>query len=602
MSKAKKKPGPVAPEVATVSETVSETVPEQLAPPAGLRLEYLDPATLESNPENWRRHPEAQTKAISAALKEVGWAGALLWNERTKRLIDGHARKEVTAPGVKVPVLIGSWSEEQERVILASLDPLAGMAEADSAALDALLAKVEVDDPDLKAMLDGLKTGEAALPAQPEDENDLFQQEFSILVRCQNEPDQKAILEELDRHGLNLRALVVDYPVAEKKELTAGPELPADGVEIVRNVAIQRSARVCQLEGLFDIPPSKQAEQRWEIKVQLDRPWSIGLIVGPSGSGKSTVARELFGANLVSAWPWSESGAIVDDFPADMPIAAITGLLSSVGFSSPPSWLKPFAVLSNGEQFRVSLARTLAEQPDLAVVDEFTSVVDRTVAQIGSAALAKAVRAGGKKFIAVSCHHDIEEWLQPDWKLEMPAGVLAWRSLRRRPEIQLQIRRVERGKWEIFHHHHYLNNAIGLSSAAQCFMATVNGRPAAFVCAVHYPNAYGGFWRESRAVCLPDFQGVGIGQALSEFVAGMFSCLKSYHSTTSHPAMIRHRLRSPLWRCIRKPSMSGMPKPRANGKARHRVNETNAALRYVASFEYIGPPRLDEAKAFGLLA
>jgi ABC-type Mn2+/Zn2+ transport system ATPase subunit len=84
----------------------------------------------------------------------------------------------------------------------------------------------------------------------------------------------------------------------------------------------------------------------------------------------------------------------------------ITALLSSVGFSSPPSWLKPFHVLSNGEQFRVTLARILAEAPELAVVDEFTSVVDRTVAQIGSHALAKTVRAGNRCFVAVSAHRN----------------------------------------------------------------------------------------------------------------------------------------------------------------------------------------------------
>lgn len=66
-----------------------------------------------------------------------------------------------------------------------------------------------------------------------------------------------------------------------------------------------------------------------------------------------------------------------------MGIKDIVGLLSSVGFSSPPSWVRPFRVLSTGEQFRVTMARTLAEMPDLAVVDEFTSVVDRTVARPG---------------------------------------------------------------------------------------------------------------------------------------------------------------------------------------------------------------------------
>src|SRR5262249_49172570 len=150
-------------------------------------------------------------------------------------------------------------------------------------------------------------------------------------------------------------------------------------------------------------PPSERQERTWQIEFELDRPWNIGLIVGPSGSGKTTLARELFGAKLVSGWPRPKAPSIIGAFPATLSIPAIPALLSSGGFSSPPSWLKPFHVLSNGEQFRVTLARTLAEAPDLAVVDEFTSVVDRTVAQIGSFALAKTIRATGRRFVAVSC-------------------------------------------------------------------------------------------------------------------------------------------------------------------------------------------------------
>src|SRR3990172_1303597 len=87
-----------------------------------LRLEWRRASELTENPQNWRRHPRQQTVALETALREVGWAGALLYNEVTGRLIDGHLRREV-AGDAEVPVLIGSWTEEQERLILASLDP-----------------------------------------------------------------------------------------------------------------------------------------------------------------------------------------------------------------------------------------------------------------------------------------------------------------------------------------------------------------------------------------------------------------------------------------------------------------------------------------------
>jgi|SRR5579859_895818 len=120
-----------------------------------LRLEWIDPADLQANPANWRKHPTKQKLALKAAIAEVGWAGALLYNERTQRLIDGHARKEQFA-GQPVPVLIGSWDEATEKKILATLDPLAAMAEADTDSLDKLLREVRTGDVNLKAMLDEL--------------------------------------------------------------------------------------------------------------------------------------------------------------------------------------------------------------------------------------------------------------------------------------------------------------------------------------------------------------------------------------------------------------------------------------------------------------
>jgi energy-coupling factor transporter ATP-binding protein EcfA2 len=220
-----------------------------------------------------------------------------------------------------------------------------------------------------------------------------------------------------------------------------------------------------------------------------------------------------------------------------MGITEITGLLSSVGFSSPPAWIRPFSALSNGEQFLANLARTLAEIPDLAVVDEFTSVVDRTVAQIGSAAVAKTVRRRKQKFVAVSCHYDILPWLQPDWVLDMATGKLSRERLRR-PEIQLEIIRCHSSAWKIFQRHHYLNTQ--LHPASQCFTALIHSRPAAFVAALPFPHPTRPGWREHRCVCLPDFQGLGIGNALSEFVASLYATpRRPYRSVTSHPAMMR---------------------------------------------------------------
>lgn len=132
-----------------------------------LRLEWRDPAELAENPRNWRRHPEAQLAALTDVIAEVGWAGACLYNERTGRLIDGHARRKVALDqgAARVPVLVGDWDEAAEAKILATLDPLAAMAEADKASLDALLRDVSTGSEALAGMLTALAEDAGVVPS-----------------------------------------------------------------------------------------------------------------------------------------------------------------------------------------------------------------------------------------------------------------------------------------------------------------------------------------------------------------------------------------------------------------------------------------------------
>lgn len=368
---------------------------------------------------------------------------------------------------------------------------------------------------------------------------------------------------------------------------------------------IVKTARVLQTIGLFDVPPTEKSEQEWEVDLPLDeKPWNIGLIVGPSGSGKSTVARHFWPEQFHATYEWSHDKTLLDDFPKSMGIKEIVGLLSNVGFSSPPNWLRPYRVLSVGEQFRVSLARVLAEQPELAVVDEFTSVVDRTVAQIGSAALAKTVRQRGQRFVAVSCHEDIVDWLQPDWTYRPASNEFAWRSLQRRPAVKLEIVRCHHSEWALFRRHHYLDTS--LNTSAVCFLAFWNERPVAFTATLSFPHAVlKNVRREHRTVCLPDFQGIGIGNAMSDYVGAICKGLgMQYQSQTSHPAMIASRARSPNWEFISKPNMGGQkfPKqvPGLDFKDWGAVAK-RAPTRLRASFRYVGPglPREEAKRIWG---
>ncbi|WP_020474856.1 ParB N-terminal domain-containing protein [Zavarzinella formosa] len=175
-----------------------------------LRLEYRLPAELVENPRNWRAHPPAQVAALEGLLGEVGWAGALLFNERTGRLIDGHARRAIAIrkPGEAVPVLIGDWSEEDEAKILATLDPVAAAADADQGALASLLADVATDNKAVRELLDSLVEADESTDEEEAANEDEIPERHDVLVICKTEEEQAELLARLDAEGYECRSLI----------------------------------------------------------------------------------------------------------------------------------------------------------------------------------------------------------------------------------------------------------------------------------------------------------------------------------------------------------------------------------------------------------
>jgi GNAT superfamily N-acetyltransferase len=370
-------------------------------------------------------------------------------------------------------------------------------------------------------------------------------------------------------------------------------------MEIVVQCPVFDSFRVQQVAGMFDVPLAEKVTQRFTVELPdltAEPAWRLGLIVGPSGSGKTTVARRLFGSRLIERQSWPENRAVVDCF-GDRSIREITSLLTAVGFSSPPSWIKPYEVLSGGERFRCDLARGLAEcvptdpknststaggvaAAEILAFDEFTSVVDRTVAKVGSAAVAKAIR-GGKiacRFVAVTCHYDVTEWLAPDWVVDMSSCTFQRRCLRR-PPIQLDLFRCRNRVWRLFAKHHYLSGK--LNPMARCYLALWEGMPAAF-CATLPVIGRRRHWRISRIVTLPDYQGIGIGMRMAEAVGDLHRAEgHRFNVTASHPALIAHCRQSPLWRAIH------VQKNGSRGTDKFVPGYRGSAGRAVVSFEYL---------------
>lgn len=361
--------------------------------------------------------------------------------------------------------------------------------------------------------------------------------------------------------------------------------------DIVRKNKPEKTFRVESVIGTFDLQ-SDHAEEHFEGDINLPEQWNIGLIVGRSGSGKSTIARELFGDYIVENMEYTHS-SILDDMPKSVSVRDITKALNSVGFSSPPSWLKPYSVLSNGEKMRCDIARAMLESKDVFVFDEFTSVVDRNVAQISSFAIQKAVRRNNKRFIAVTCHYDVQDWLMPDWVFNTDSMTFslidAETQKKNRPEIRLDVREIRKEKsdiWRIFAKYHYLSYSF--NQAARTFVCYANGHIAAFTSTLHFmhpkkKNAV----REHRTVVLPDYQGVGIGIKMTTAIAEYFRKIgKTYITTTSNPAMIFGRSQDKRWAMTRL-GRNGSGSSRGIIQNKYKKGSTSNA-RITASFEYIG--------------
>lgn len=126
------------------------------------------PDQLAANPRNWRTHPRSQTDALSGVLREVGVVQNVIVNERTGYVVDGHARISLALRDGQpsVPVTYVDLSEDEEALILATLDPLSAMAGADSAQLDVLLRDVSSGDAAVQQMLSALAQDNGISPPE----------------------------------------------------------------------------------------------------------------------------------------------------------------------------------------------------------------------------------------------------------------------------------------------------------------------------------------------------------------------------------------------------------------------------------------------------
>jgi ABC-type polar amino acid transport system ATPase subunit/GNAT superfamily N-acetyltransferase len=350
--------------------------------------------------------------------------------------------------------------------------------------------------------------------------------------------------------------------------------------DIVRKSEPKKSFRVASIIGKFDLQ-SNAIEERFTGNIDISDKWQIGLIVGKSGTGKTTIAKQLFENAYITNFEY-DNETVLDDMPKNKSVDEITRAFNSVGFSSPPSWLKPYSVLSNGEKMRCDLARAILSENELFVFDEFTSVVDRQVAQVGSFAMQKAIRKTDKKFIAVTCHFDVEDWLLPDWVFN--TDTMTFQSFegqkKNKPDIKFEIFScADKTIWKMFAKYHYLSHSH--NNAASVYIATVNEAVAGFISILHFPHPkVKNIKKVHRLVILPDYQGIGIGGILLNSIADIYKKDNwRFNIVTSAPSLINSLKKSNSWITTR------FSRTKSQSKSSTLGNMNTSKNRLTASFE-----------------
>jgi len=306
--------------------------------------------------------------------------------------------------------------------------------------------------------------------------------------------------------------------------------------------------------------------------------FNILVITGASGSGKSTFSN-YFGTEQVIDWDNSKS--VISNFTDVSPDEAVERLVS-VGLNSIPTWTKPRNVLSVGEGFRADLARKIKSN---AVIDEFTSTVDRDVALSTSRSISKYIKMKGlKKVVIVSCHKDFIDILEPDYVVDLDDEAIYDTRGAHRSKFEIQIfqTKSKREIWKLFREHHYLSHDLNI--AANIYTAYWKDRLVAMCAILPQPGvADGQAWRIHRIVVLPDFQGLGVGTRFMNMLGDLYNHHgKILYIRTSHTKLIHYLMRNEKWYGDGK-----LKKSNPEGGQLASKNKSMSLTRKSASFKYV---------------
>lgn len=357
----------------------------------------------------------------------------------------------------------------------------------------------------------------------------------------------------------------------------------------------------------LDIDTEKKSVHHLKVKADVETDFNIGLIIGSSGSGKTTLAKRIWGEDCFKTH-LDLSTPIIEQFPKELSYDECAEILSGVGLTSVPCWIRPAYTLSNGQRARAEAALAMFSDQELVLIDEWTSVVDRTVGKVMSHCIQKFARKKNKKIVLVSCHYDVEDWLLPDWMIDCNKQTYDdfRRSERRRSErLTFEIRPVTSQTWKYFSKYHYLSDRLP-GGKIFLFGLFKGKEQIGFQCFANYiPIRRGSkpIFHSNRVVIHPDYCGLGLGIQLVNACAKILKEKYKYEirATFSSVPLLKSRLKDKKnWKLLKSEKVIGQARSQSmdakygyNGKYNNSFNRLGSAGSFRSNvttytFQFVG--------------
>jgi len=323
--------------------------------------------------------------------------------------------------------------------------------------------------------------------------------------------------------------------------------------EVLLKSPVSTTFRCQKAANSLDIDTEKKSIHHLKIMADIESPYNVGLIIGASGSGKTTLAKEIFGDDIFKN-DLKDNLPIIEQFPDHMTYDECATLLNGVGLTSVTCWIRPVYTLSNGQKSRAEIAILLAnEKNEITAIDEWTSVVDRTVAKVMSHCVQKMIRRTGKQIVLNSCHYDVIEWLNPDWIIDCNEQTFIdrrslWQNFKRKEKLKFEIKKCDRKTWSMFSKYHYLSEKLP-GGIIETFGLYLNDKQIGFQCFANYTphtNKKKKMQMHSnRTVVHPDYAGLGLGihiinETSSIMMAKNYDVRAKFSSTPVYKAFKHH--------------------------------------------------------------